>query len=191
MEEMNLEEMRSQFAILKEQLDKQEIVNDRLLRETMKGKTRIINDEKRLSYIACVLALILIMPIGYFFLHLRLPFCIVSCLLFIYGIVSNYYGHRQIDNLNFMTDDLATIAHVMKDLKKQYYRSLYFYSPAILILWSIWFYYEISLVESVLFALLLMLNWIITCVIFGKKDYNYYRKILNTIQDIIDDIEKN
>ena len=35
MEEMNFEEMRNQFAILKEQLKKQEIVSDRLLRETM------------------------------------------------------------------------------------------------------------------------------------------------------------
>ena len=32
MEEKNFEELRNQFAILKEQLNKQEIVNDRLLR---------------------------------------------------------------------------------------------------------------------------------------------------------------
>ena len=38
MEEMNWEEMRNQFAILKEQLAKQEIVSDRLIRETIKVK---------------------------------------------------------------------------------------------------------------------------------------------------------
>ena len=44
MEEKNFEELRNQFAILKEQLNKQEIVNDRLLRETMKAKKKDIRD---------------------------------------------------------------------------------------------------------------------------------------------------
>ena len=53
MEEMNLEEMRSQFAILKEQLTKQEIVSDRLLRETMKAKSNGIRNVKFSSYLWC------------------------------------------------------------------------------------------------------------------------------------------
>ena len=46
MEDMNFNEMRQQMAVLKEQLDKQEIVNDRLIRETMKTKSKDIRSTK-------------------------------------------------------------------------------------------------------------------------------------------------
>ena len=63
MEEKNFEELRNQFAILKEQLNKQEIVNDRLLRETMKAKKRDINSSKNLEY-GCVLFCLFILPLN-------------------------------------------------------------------------------------------------------------------------------
>ena len=50
MEDMHFEELRNQFAILKDQLKKQEIVSDHLLRETMKAKKRNINSTKRMCY---------------------------------------------------------------------------------------------------------------------------------------------
>ena len=40
MEEQYFNEMRQQMAALKEQLDKQEIVSDRLIREIMKAKKK-------------------------------------------------------------------------------------------------------------------------------------------------------
>jgi hypothetical protein len=46
MEEQYFNEMRQQMAALKEQLDKQEIVSDRLIREIMKAKKKDINSTK-------------------------------------------------------------------------------------------------------------------------------------------------
>ena len=60
MEEMHLEEMRNQYAILKEQLTKQEIINDQLLRKTMKSRNKAINQTQWLvfgSALMCVLTL--------------------------------------------------------------------------------------------------------------------------------------
>ena len=57
MEDMHFEELRNQFAILKDQLKKQEIVSDHLLRETMKAKKRNINSTKRMCYACAVIAL--------------------------------------------------------------------------------------------------------------------------------------
>ena len=65
MEEKNFEELRNQFAILKEQLNKQEIVNDRLLRETMKAKKKDINSTKNLEY-GCVLFCLFILPLNWY-----------------------------------------------------------------------------------------------------------------------------
>ena len=46
MEEQYFNEMRQQMAALKEQLDKQEIVSDRLIREIMNAKKKDINSTK-------------------------------------------------------------------------------------------------------------------------------------------------
>ena len=54
---MNFEELRNQFAILKEQLKKQEIVSDHLLRETMKAKRSKINSTKRMCYVCVAVAI--------------------------------------------------------------------------------------------------------------------------------------
>lgn len=43
MEELNFDEMRDQITLLKQKLDQQEIVNDRLLRETMRSRMGAIN----------------------------------------------------------------------------------------------------------------------------------------------------
>ena len=43
---MDLKQMREQLAILKQKLDKQEIVSDQLLRNAMKGKMSWINKYK-------------------------------------------------------------------------------------------------------------------------------------------------
>ena len=58
MEEQYFNEMRQQMAALKEQLDKQEIVSDRLIREIMKAKKKDINSTKNVCYVCVVIAFI-------------------------------------------------------------------------------------------------------------------------------------
>ena len=54
---MNFEEMRNQFAILKDQLNNQEIVSDHLLRNAMKKRNRDISSTKRMVYGCAVFCL--------------------------------------------------------------------------------------------------------------------------------------
>ena len=112
MEEKNFEELRNQFAILKEQLNKQEIVNDRLLRETMKAKKRDINSSKNLEY-GCVLFCLFILPLNWYTRTWSLPFTIATALLLIVCAVATHFIHKPVDSLNFLKDDFATVARVM------------------------------------------------------------------------------
>ena len=84
---MNFEEMRNQFAILKDQLKKQEIVSDHLLRATMKSKKSSINSTKRSCYIAVAIALILT-PLNFYTHAWGLAFSIVTCLMMLLRIPS-------------------------------------------------------------------------------------------------------
>jgi hypothetical protein len=191
MEEMNLEEMRSQFAILKEQLDKQEIVSDRLFRETIKTKNKDINFVKKSGYWLVPIVILLYLPLYIYpcsksgFHHCYLHYVMG-------GMVSTYYVHKPVDKLNFMDDDLASVARVMAKFKKQQTKGLYM-SFAILIPWAAWACYELAWKNGPM-----GINpWILTAsmafggIIGGIIGISIYRKVINVAQDIIDEIEKN
>ena len=184
MEEMNLEEMRNQFAILKEQLDKQEIVSDRLIRETMKAKNKDISSVKLTEYAWAALGLILI-PTLYFTHITSLTFVIGTCLLIVLCIVSIHHIHKPVDKLNFMEDDLATMARVMAEFKKQYNR-VHIMNIPICILWAVWFCYEIWEQEHS-FPYIALLGGIVG----GIAGFRQERKAMNAAQEIVDEIEKS
>lgn len=134
MEEMNFEEMRQQISILKNKLDNQEIVSDRLMRETMKVKVTDIDRTERMSYVAAIFCIVLypLLAVTGTFTWL---FSIATCLMMLLCIVATIYIHRPIHNTNLMTSDLATVARVMDRFKKQYNGWLYYICPALLIPW--------------------------------------------------------
>ena len=191
MDTMNIEEMRNQFAILKEQLDKQEIVNDHLLRETMKIRKKDINSTKRMGYI-CLVACLLLMPLNLITHSWSTLFTIGTVLLLLISTVATYYIHKPVDNLNLMKDDFSTVARVMARFKKQYNQWTYYLTPILVIPWLVWACYDFAWRRAPEGAnhWLLLVPIIIAAVIGGIIGYIYYRKAVNAAQDIIDQIEK-
>ena len=191
MEEMNLEEMRNQFAILKEQLDKQEIVSDRLIRETMKAKNKVIRFVNKFGYWAAPIVLLLYLPL-YLSHQTSLAFYIVFSLMTVIALVCSYYIHKPVDRLDFMTDDFATVARVLKKYKKQKMQSLYISVPVLLI-WIGWACYELIWKHgySESYAWTLTASALIGAFIGLIIGFSIDRKALNAAQEIIDEIEKN
>lgn len=134
MEENNFDEMRQQISILKNKLDNQEIVSDRLMRETMKVKVTDIDRTERMSY-ACGIFCIIIYPLLAVTGTFSWLFSIATCLMMLFCIVATIYIHRPIHKTNLMTSDLATVARVMDRFKKQYDVWLYYICPALIIPW--------------------------------------------------------
>lgn len=192
MEEMNFEELRNQYAILKEQLNNQEIVNDRLLRESMKLRRKDIQSTEKVVF-GCVIICIFIYPLSYFMHLWSLPFTTVTCLIVIICAIATYFMHRPVEKLNFMNDDLATVARVMAKFKKQYNNWLHYVTPALLIPWVIWGCYEVgwSHASEGSNPWLLIIPIIVGSICGALVGYKYHRKAVNAAQDIIDDIEKN
>ena len=192
MEEMNFEEMRNQFAILKEQLAKQEIVSDRLLRETMKAKIKSINNMKKLGY--WLVAICLLGYSSFYFTHMTsLAFVIATGLILMIFAVVSYYIYKPVERLNFMEDDLATVARVIAKFKKQS-NNFQLYSVLAMLPWIVWYCYDIAWNHTYKGGLN---PWVISILIVfggiigGVIGYKYHRKVMNTAQEIIDEIEKN
>ena len=190
MEEMNFEEMRNQFAILKQQLNKQEIVSERLLRDTMKTKSNAISYTKRTTYGAAVFCLV-IYPILYLTHMWSLAFTIVTCLMMLFCIAGTYYIHQPVEKLDFMKSDFATVARVMAKFRKQYDNWLHYITPALIIPWIIWACYEFSWKHAPEGSnpWIMSIALIIGAAIGGAIGYYYHRKAVNAAQDIINEIE--
>jgi len=192
MEDKNFEELQNQFAILKEQLNKQEIVSDRLLRETMKLKAKDISKTKKITYMAAVFCL-LIYPLLYFAHTWSLAFATATCVMMVICIAATYYFHRPVENLDLTRDDFASVANVMARFKKQYNNWLYYVTPTLLIPWLAWACYEFAwqYAPEGVNPWAMSIPLIVGAVIGGLIGYNYHRKATNAAQDIIDEIEMN
>ena len=188
---MNFEEMRNQFAILKEQLKNQEIVSDHLLRDTMKSKKSKINSTKRMCY-ACVVIALVLTPFNYYIHAWGLAFSIVTCLMMLFCAAATYYIHKPVDDLNFMRDDFSTVARVMAKFKKQYDQWLYYVSPVILIPWLGWAFYDYGWKHAPegVSPLWMCMPLVIGGIIGGAVGLYYHFKAVNAAQDIIAQIEE-
>ena len=194
MEEMNFEEMRKQFAILKNELKHQEIVNDRLLRTTMKSKTHEMSSTKRFEFI-CVAICLVIYPMSYFTEVWSLAFATGTCIMVLFCAAATWYIHKPVEELNFMRDDFSTVARVMAKFKKQYNDWLHYVAPALLIPWISWACYEIVWKNAPENADAKMLFFMSLPLIFGAclgaiVGYRFHRKAVNAAQDILDEIEE-
>lgn len=191
MEEMNFEELRNQYAILKNQLKNQEIVNDRLLRETMRVRKKDINSTKIAEYI-CVAVCVLLYPLLYFTGMFSLAFLIATVLMVLFCAATTWYIHKPVDQINFMRDDLSTVARIMARFKKQYNQWLYYVTPLLLIPWGAWTCYEFAWKNAPegAYPWAMTIALIIGALIGLGIGLYYHFKAVNAAQNIIDEIEE-
>ena len=186
---MNFEEMRNQFAILKDQLNKQEIVSDHLLRTTMKRRNRDISSTKRMIY-GCAVFCLFFYPLNCLTHAWSTAFTIFTCLMILFCAAATWYIHKPVEKLDFMRDDFATVANVMAKFKKQYDNWLHYVTPALIIPLLIWACYEFAWknapegINPILPCVLL----IVGATVGGLIGYHYHRKAVNAAQDILDEI---
>ena len=191
MEEQYFDEMRQQMAALKEQLNKQEIVNDHLIREIMKVKNKDISKTKNVCFIAAIIAF-LTFPFNTFTHAWSWTFTAVTGAMLIFCTIATIYIHRPVDKLNYMTSDLATVARVMTKFKKQYDQWLYYVTPVICIPWISWAFYEYAWKRapegvSPWFMCIPLVIGLIIGLIIGLY---FHFKAVNAAQDIIDQIDE-
>ena len=190
--EMNeLNEMREQLATLKKQLDTQEIINDRLIKEAMSSKLSSIN---RSAVWICVVCLIMI-PMGYLnFQRLGLsePFCIATSLLFVICAAAMIISHYRIHKRDIFSGNLVTVYKEVARMKK-IYNSWHYWSIPILVVWFGWMEYEIYLnMAQEDFTLLLTISCsaIFGGIIGGIIGLRIHKRTLRTAEDLLRQIEE-
>ena len=184
-----LEEMRNQIALLKEKLNKEEIVSDQMLRNITKQKISSLRFNQWIEYIA---ALFVITFGSFVFKSLGCSdlFIVVTIVLMLVAAVATFIMHSKLNNADTTSGDLYTVAQLARKLKKNYNDWLYFGIPAI-ILWLAYFFWELYQTNNDLHNIAAIRNGaLIGIVIGGAIGALMNRKAKNTLSDIIRQIEE-
>ncbi len=131
-----LEEMRSQMAILQSKLNKETIINERLLRESMKHNYSTIDNYLKLQL--CLLPLIFIgFPLLILYFGLSWYPAIFLFIISVYAVIFD----RKINRLKedaFSSENLISTALRLQRAKKLSFYEMWINMPLALV-WFIWF----------------------------------------------------
>ena len=184
-------EMREQLATLKKQLDTQEIINDRLIKEAISGKLSSIN---RSAIWMCVVCLIMI-PLGYFNFQRMghsTALCIATSALFLISFVSMIISHFRLRKRDIYSGDLITVYQEVSRMRK-IYKSWHYFSIPILIVWFGWWEYEIyqnMAHEDLTMMFIISGSSIFGAVIGGIIGLRIHKRTLRTAEDLLHQIEE-
>lgn len=182
-----LEEMRSQVALLRQKLDNEAIVTDKLLRDAMKRKANTINANAWVSVGASVFviawALLYLPSYGFSWWF--------SGITIVMMLVCDFFTWKYHKNVNkkTMNSDLVTVAKVMKKLKEDYQNWMK-YAIVMICFWFSWLTTEMCFIlndwKIALISIgILAVSLSIGCFIGMRM----HRSVINNADDIIKQIE--
>ena len=188
MNDFELDNMRQQMETLKKKLEKQEIVNDRIIRQSMKKTASSISVR---YYIVMALGLLMV-PYMYFVFYehfgLSLAFSIASGLFMLVCTAATYYNSRNLSNSNMMHGNLLDVRRRMARAKKFDANWLFFGIPAIIV-WLGWLGYEFYQKDGDT-ALGMIIGAVIGGIIGAIIGFSMHFKTQRQYQEIIDQIEE-
>ena len=139
--DFELESMRQQMNTLKNKLNEQEILNDRVMRRSMRNE---VNTITRRYYIIMAVGLLMV-PYGYWCFvklgGLSLFFWIVTSIFMLICTGATFYTCHKINDPNLMNRNLVEARKKEASAKKFEADWLFFGIPAV-VLWFAWFLYE-------------------------------------------------
>ena len=187
-ENFNLEEMRQQMTTLKNKLNQQEIVNDRLIRRSMRNEVSNIN--RRYNIIMAIG--IFMVPYGYWcfvkLVGLSVFFWIVTSIFILICAGATFYNSRKISDPGLMSHSLVEARKKVASAKKFESNWLLFGIPAV-ILWMGWFFYETYQIQGGDFYNGFFLGGCIGGIIGAIIGIKIHLKTQRQYQDVIDQIE--
>ena len=187
-ENFDLENMRQQMTTLKNKLNQQEIVNDRLVRRSMRNE---VNTIARRYYIIMAVGLFMV-PYGYWCFvklsGLSIFFWIITSIFMLVCTGATFYTLRKINDPDMMNRNLVEARKKVACAKKFEANWLFFGIPAV-VLWLGWFLYEVYQIHGGAIDNGFFWGGCIGAIIGAICGLSINFKTQRQYQDIIDQIE--
>ena len=186
--DMELESMRQQLDTLKEKLNQQDILNDHIIRRSMK---KDVNNITRHYNIIMAIGLFMV-PYGYWcfvkLCGLSYIFWIATSIFMLICAGATFYNSRKISDPELMSHSLVEARKKVASAKKFESNWLLFGIPAV-ILWISWFFYEIYQIQGGDFNNGFFWGGCVGGIIGAVCGIKMHFKTQRQYQDIIDQIE--
>ena len=139
-----LQQMKEQLAILTQKLDKETIVNERLMRQAMKDKASWLRRRFIIKGIANLILLPYFIWLAPGVLGLSVGFCIFVSLFIILALGCDYYINTRFRPEKFVYGNLLEARQDTLMLKKFYANWLKFIGIPFIVVFFTWFIYDIA-----------------------------------------------
>lgn len=184
MEHREWQDMRSRLAILERKLQKESIVNDRLMRRVMSDK---VSGWQRDTRVLMVVAVLMIPYTSWVFhcMGLSLWFIVGTCLFFVAAIAYDAHNSRVLLPKHFFSDDLLDVQRRVLSVKRNYSRWLCFAIPFLLV-WLTWLCYEVNVVfvGNTIYLNSIYIGMLVGGCLGGLCGWSYYRKTQRIIKEL-------
>lgn len=193
MEENNytLEQMRADYLQLKSALETQEIINDKLMRETMKSKVHSMRGPVWVSII-CGVFVFFAAPFVFHYnpmIQASWWFTGATMLMMAFCIFLDWKFNHKVQSTNLSDCDMLTFSKHIREMKESYSKWIK-WAIIIIILWGAWLAYEVlDNVGEMKLALPFIIGLALGLLIGGIIGLSLDRRIIRTCNEIIDQIE--
>ena len=181
-----LNEMKEQIVLLRNKLEKETIVNEKLIRASMRDKLKAV---KRRSYILCIvgIAAAALWKFGLSpdFNPLFIDF---TAFFLLFAAAYEVYCNRMLSAQNYIEGNLVDEARKLNRYK-ELARQWYWFSIPIVCVWSCWYLYESYTVHAEQGRFLVIWG-LIGGTIGGVIGWRIYRKGQKAINEVIEQIEE-
>ncbi|MBO5108844.1 MAG: hypothetical protein J6B97_10495 [Bacteroidales bacterium] len=184
-----LEQMRSQIGILKDKLEKQNIVNEQHIRNSMKSKMSSINRTIAGTIVAGAFAL----PYCTWFFwsqDLSKLFIVATAIMLTVCLGLTILQQVRLKNLDFSGSNLVETAEQLSKVKK-HYSEWHWVALPMIIIWLGWLMYEmISKLGNEPYVIGFCCGAAVGAIIGGIIGFRINRKVIRKTGEILEQIEE-
>ena len=186
---LELQEMREQLNLLNRKLEKEHILNEKILRKSMHKDIARMHRWEKWNGLLTPIVMAPFMILLYTFLHLSLTFVLVTYVLFCLVALFTWYKWKNLDQNELLSGNLIEASRKLVHMH-QFNSRWTLYSIPFLIVWFCWFYMEVQTTlgdASVLNGTIV--GGLVGGLIGGSCGLYAHLKIQRTLKETIKDIE--
>ncbi len=184
-----LQEMREQLAALKEKLNKQEVVNDRLIRDVLIKKKKSV--DKNIWFVGiCGLITITIGNLAFSYWGVSSWFLIGTTMLMLVCFLMTLIPHNWVKKADIQSGNLLVAAKQVRRLRKLY-KDWEIIGIVLAVIWLAWLFIEFSaVIENKQMLYILVGASVVGGTIGGIIGLKISRKVMHTLDEMIQEIEE-
>lgn len=183
-----LEQLRTEYAELKSRLDKQEITNEKLIRESIRKDLRLVHTKTLVSLIAGIAALGII-PLLSLHFNLSLTFMIISIVWMLGMVIGNFIRNREISCDSISGESTQAFLAEIKKRKKNQFRWIRV-NYSIFLIWVAYFIAECFRSGMAKEMLLPLVSGIVAGALLGSLlGLRMHNRIIGAYEGIILELE--